>query len=400
MVQPASLGATRCSNAPQTDTHALPLCCTDRRRLLTAAHALHGSSNRKLLLAPSGGLSPSMPPEPVPTDFTMPLPLQLWGPAGAPGPLPFPDMAALSPEGQAVTQGEVNNDGVDVVAAARFSYVSAYPDLGGYSAVEESPAQAVPDLPCAKRQGFATDASCRATPPPLHCIRHVVRQACWLVVQGSQLGRRHALHASVALRPFPPAVGQQRARLARQLRSLTCWCLPATSSWRLPDLCCAQLKAACSAGGSEATYHQVFSAQMASFGFNVQVVTLGQVPAPESFPIASQLKHPPFQATLFSIEVGRQVEADSCSCPHCSCPGHNHQRITGLLLRGTSRLLPVDCLHALGGLLTAMLAGADEEHWPRTAAFWHWPAELLAAGAQHPHHGSRRGSLPQHHGSG
>lgn len=57
---------------------------------------------------------------------------------------------------------------------------------------------------------------------------------------------------------------------------------------------------------------------MASFGFDVQVVTLGQVPAPESFPIVSQLNHPPFQATLFSIEVGRQVEADSCSyC--CSC---------------------------------------------------------------------------------
>eukprot|EP00891_Asterochloris_glomerata_P004533 jgi/Astpho2/4533/Aster-00122 len=149
--------------------------------LLTAAHALPGSGNRKLLSAPSGSLSSSMAPEP---DFTTPSTL-LWGPVGAPGPLPIPDLAALSPEGQAVTQGEVNYDGVDVVAAARFSYGSAYPDLGG----------------------------------------------------------------------------------------------------------------------SEATYHQVFSAQMASFGFDVQVVTLGQVPAPESFPIVSQLNHPPFQATLFSIEI-------------------------------------------------------------------------------------------------
>ena len=140
-MQLASLGATPCSNALQTDTHALSLCCTGRRRLLTAADASHGSGNRKLLMAPSGSLSSSMAPEPVLTDITMPSTLRMWGPQGAPGPLPVPEMAALSPEGQAVTQGEVNNDGVDVVAAARFSYGSAYPDLGEFSAVEGRPAE-------------------------------------------------------------------------------------------------------------------------------------------------------------------------------------------------------------------------------------------------------------------
>ena len=78
--------------------------------------------------------------------------------------------------------------------------------------------------------------------------------------------------------------------------------------------------------------------------------------------------------------------------------GHNYQQNTGLLLRGSSRVLPVYFLHALARLLTKVLA-ADSEHWPRTAAFWHWQAGCLAAGAQHPHHGSRRGSLPQHHRS-
>ena len=136
----ASLGAALSFNASQADTHTLTLCCTGRRRLLTAAHALPGSGNRKLLLAPSDNPGSSMAPEPVLADFTVPSPLRPWGPAGAPGPLPIPELAALSPEGQAVTQGEVNYDGVDVVAASRFSYSSAYPDLGENSAVEESPA--------------------------------------------------------------------------------------------------------------------------------------------------------------------------------------------------------------------------------------------------------------------
>lgn len=211
--------------------------------LLTAAHALPGSGNRKLLSAPSGSLSSSMAPEP---DFTTPSTL-LWGPVGAPGPLPIPDLAALSPEGQAVTQGEVNYDGVDVVAAARFSYGSAYPDLGEDSTVEESLAgwgQAVRCMPPVPstwglQQTPHVGPLSPRTVPVASCSRPA-GSLHWAGKWADATPCVHPTHCAFCT----PAPGQQLAPLARQLRDLACWCSPAPNSQPPPDLCCAQLRAA------------------------------------------------------------------------------------------------------------------------------------------------------------